>query len=359
VYLAPLFKNQKAMLDLKNFDQNTVSNPDNNVFGLPSTEENADVIIVSVPWEVTVSYGSGAAKAPETIARASFQVDLYDPRFPDVWKRGFYLTPTDKQLQLKSSYLRREAELYIDYISRQEVLEANQFMCKTIREVNEGGDYLNNWVYDNAKNYLDKGKLVALLGGDHSTPLGLYKALAEKHDSFGILQIDAHCDLKKAYEGFNYSHASIMYNALNEVPQIKNIVQIGLRDISQDEWEYMETNPDRIVPYFDQDIKERIYGGDTFKNIVDEIISKLPQKVHISFDIDGLDPKLCPNTGTPVPGGFELESIFYLFHEIIKSGRQVISFDLVEVGFGETEWNANVGARALFKLCNLLAASNP
>jgi len=346
------------MLDLKNFDQNAVSNPENNVFGLPSTEENADLIIISVPWEVTVSYGSGTAKAPEAICRASLQVDLYDPQFPDAWKRGFYLTPTDKQLQLKSAYLRREAELYIDYISRGEELKANQFMCKSIREVNEGGDYLNDWVYQQAKTHLKNRKLVGLLGGDHSTPLGLYKALAEQHDEYGILQIDAHCDLKKAYEGFKYSHASIMYNALNEIPQIKTITQVGVRDMSQDEWEYIQNSNGRVIPYFDQDIKERQFAGDTFREIAAEIIDSLPQKVHISFDIDGLDPKLCPNTGTPVPGGFELDRMFYLFHEILKSGRKVIGFDLVEVGVGDTEWNANVGARALFKLCNVLITSN-
>ncbi|WP_346238553.1 agmatinase family protein [Niabella insulamsoli] len=346
------------MLDLKNFDQNAVSNPENNVFGLPSTEENSDLIVISVPWEVTVSYGSGTAKAPEAICKASFQVDLYDPLFPEAWKRGFYLTPVDKQLQLKSAYLRREAELYIDYISRGEELAANQFMCKTIKEVNEGGDYLNNWVYQQAKDYLAKDKLVGVLGGDHSTPLGLYKALAEKHEEYGILQIDAHCDLKKAYEGFTYSHASVMYNALNEIPQIKNIVQVGVRDMSQDEWEYIQQNPEKVIPYFDQDIKERQFSGQMFRIIVQEIVRKLPQKVHISFDIDGLDPKLCPNTGTPVPGGFELDRIFYLFHEVLKSGRQIIGFDLVEVGVGDTEWNANVGARSLFKLCNVLMSSN-
>lgn len=346
------------MLDLKNFDQNAVSNPENNVFGLPSTDENADLVIISVPWEVTVSYGSGTAKAPEAIRKASLQVDLYDPQFPDAWKRGFYLTPFDKQLQLKSTYLRREAELYIDYISRGEELGANQFMCKTIREVNEGGVYLNEWVYNQAKSYMDRGKLVGLLGGDHSTPLGLYKALSEQHDEYGILQIDAHCDLKKAYEGFKYSHASIMYNALEEIPQIKSVIQLGVRDLSQDEWEYIANSNYRVITYFDQEIKERQYAGDTFQHITHEIIGQLPQKVHISFDIDGLDPKLCPNTGTPVPGGFELDSMFYIFNEILKSGRQVIGFDLVEVGVGgETEWNANVGARALFKLCNVLASS--
>lgn len=346
------------MLDLKNFDQNAVSNPENNIFGLPTHEENADLVIINVPWEVTVSYGSGTARAPEAIFKASHQVDLFDPQFPDVWKRGFYLTPTDKQLSLKSNYLRREAELYIDYISRGEELQANQFMCKTIKEVNEGGIYLNNWVYNEATNYLNKNKLIGLLGGDHSTPLGLYKALSERHSEFGILQIDAHCDLRKAYEGFVYSHASIMYNALSEIPQIQKVVQVGLRDMSQDEWEYIQNSNGRVVPYYDQVIKDRQFGGDTFKNIADEIINHLPQKVHISFDIDGLDPKLCPNTGTPVPGGFELENVFYLFHQIIKSGRTIISFDLVEVGVGDTEWNANVGARALFKLCNVLGCCN-
>lgn len=346
------------MLDLENFDQNAVSNPENNIFGLPSNEENSDVIIISTPWEVTVSYGSGTARAPEAIFKASHQVDLFDRQFPDAWKRGFYLTPTDKQLLLKSNFLRREAELYIDYISRGEDLKANQFMCKTISEVNEGSIYLNNWVYNEAIKYLNKGKLVGLLGGDHSTPLGLYKALAEKHSEFGILHIDAHCDLREAYEGFVYSHASIMFNALKEIPQIQKVLQVGLRDMSQDEWEYIENSNGRVVPYYDQDIKERQFAGETFNNVANEIISQLPQKVHISFDIDGLDPKLCPNTGTPVPGGFELDDVFFLFHQILKSGREVISFDLIEVGVGETEWNANVGARALFKLCNVLASSN-
>ncbi len=92
--------------------------------------------------------------------------------------------------------------------------------------------------------------------------------------------------------------------------------------------------------------------------IVEEIVSKLPQNVYISFDIDGLDRKLCPHTGTPVPGGFESEEVFYLFRKMIDSGRKLIGFDLCEVGTSESDWNSNVGARVLFKLCNLLVASN-
>lgn len=345
------------MLDLKNFDQNSVGNPNNNIFGLPSNEDNADLIILNVPWEVTVSYAAGTARAPEAILKASLQVDLYDPDMPDAWKRGYYLTPTDRKVLLKSDYLRKEAELYIDYISKGDDVSKNQFMQKTIKEINEGGTFLNNWVYEQAIDYLKRGKLVGLLGGDHSTPLGLYKALAEKHDEYGILMVDAHCDLREAYEGFNYSHASIMYNALKELPQITNIMQVGVRDFGQDEWEYIKNSNYRVITYFDKEIKERQYDGDTYKHIVEEIVDQLPQKVHISFDIDGLDPKLCPDTGTPVPGGFELDRMFYLFRKVLESGRQIIGFDLVEVGVAETDWNANVGARTLFYLCNLLASN--
>ena len=345
------------MLDLKNFDQNSVGNPNNNIFGLPSDEDNADLIIINVPWEVTVSYGAGTARAPEAILKASLQVDLYDSDMPDAWKRGYYLTPTDRKVLLKSDYLRKEAELYIDYISKGDDVSKNQFMQKTIREINEGSLFLNNWVYKQAKDYMNRGKLVGLLGGDHSTPLGLYKALAEKHDEYGILMVDAHCDLRIAYEGFTYSHASIMYNALKEIPQIKNIMQVGVRDFGQDEWEYIKNSDYRVITYFDKEIKERQYDGDTYKHIVDEIVSQLPQKVHISFDIDGLDPRLCPDTGTPVPGGFELDRMYYLFRKVLESGRQIIGFDLVEVGIAESDWNANVGARVLFYLCNVLATS--
>jgi len=100
----------------------------------------------------------------------------------------------------------------------------------------------------------------------------------------------------------------------------------------------------------------RQFEGQQWSVIVDEIISHLPQKVYISFDIDGLDPKLCPNTGTPVQGGFETEQMFYMLRKIVQSGRQLIGFDLSEVGISNNEFDENVGARVLFKLCNLMMA---
>jgi agmatinase len=348
------------MVDLENYDPNAVSNPNNNIFGLPTSEEDARLVIVPVPWEVTVSYGAGTARAPESIFRAALQVDLFDPDVPEGWKQGYYMRPCDRKLLMKSDYLRKEAELFIDYIAQGEEVAANQFMCRTVKEVNEGGHYLNAWVYDQTKVLLQKDKLVAVLGGDHSVPLGFMKAIAEKHGEFGILQIDAHCDLREAYEGFNYSHASIMYNALEEIPNIQRLVQVGVRDYSGDEWDYIRNSNYRVITYFDKEIKTRQFEGDTWRHIAEEIVSKLPEKVYISFDIDGLDRKLCPHTGTPVPGGFEAEEVFFLMKKIVESGRRIIGFDLCEVGINsDNDWNANVGARVLLKLCNLLIASNP
>ena len=347
------------MTDLSQFDPNSVGNPNNNIFGLPFTEEEARLVIMPIPWEVTVSYNAGTARAPEHIFKASLQVDLFDPEYKDEWKQGYFMRSSDRKILMKSDYLRKEAELYINYISGGEDVNANKFMCKTLKEVNAGGLFLNEWVYEQTKDLMAAGKLVALLGGDHSTPLGYFKAIAEKHGDFGILQIDAHCDLRVAYENFVYSHASVMYNALKEIPQLKKLVQVGIRDYCEEEWDFINANTDRVATFFDKDIKERLYEGDTWQKITDQIIDQLPANVFISFDIDGLDPKLCPHTGTPVQGGFETEAIFYLFKKIQKSGRRIVGFDLNEVGISQDEWDENVGARCLFKLCNLLVASNP
>jgi len=226
--------------------------------------------------------------------------------------------------------------------------------------VNHGTLMLRDWVYEMTRNLLKEGKLVGLVGGDHSTPLGLIKALGEVHPDFGILQIDAHADLREAYEGFTYSHASIMYNVLKEVPQMSRLVQVGIRDYCDEELELINNNQERISTFFDSNIKERMYEGEHWKAICNDIIKALPDKVYISFDIDGLDPKLCPDTGTPVPGGFEMDQIFYLFKQLHLSGKTIIGFDLNEVSCGEHTTDgidAIVGARVLYKMCNFLTAS--
>jgi len=344
------------MTDLSNFDINGAANPNNNIFGLPFTEEDARLILLPVPWEVTVSYGAGTARSAEYIFKASMQVDLFDDDLPDAWREGFYMLPIDRKILLKSDFLRKEAELYINFISKQEELAENKFMCKSLKDINEGGVFLTQWVYDQTLALLKKGKLVGLVGGDHSTVLGYWKAIGEHFGSFGILQIDAHCDLRASYENLIYSHASITYNGLESIPQLERVVMTGIRDYSKGEWEYITNSNYRVIAYRERDIKNRMFEGESWASICRDIVDKLPQKVYISFDIDGLDPKLCPNTGTPVPGGLELEQVNYLLRQITLSGRQLIGFDLVEVGVSENNWDANVAARVLWQLCNHLVS---
>src|SRR5438270_9287404 len=133
------------MTDLSQFDPNSAGNPDNNIFGLPTNEEDAALVILPVPWEVTVSYKAGTARAPEHMCKASVQIDLTDPDVKDGWKKGFYMKDIDKKILMKSDYLRKEAELFINYISHGENVAANKFMSKTLKEVNAGSIFLNNW----------------------------------------------------------------------------------------------------------------------------------------------------------------------------------------------------------------------
>ena len=196
---------------------------------------------------------------------------------------------------------------------------------------------------------INDGQKVGVVGGEHSVPLGLIDALADKHASFGILQMDAHADLRKGYEGFAQSHASIMYNALQH-KSVASLVQVGVRDISQGEIDFIDADK-RITSFFDWDLKSRQFEGALWSDQCKDIVSSLPQKVYISFDIDCLKPHLCPNTGTPVPGGLEFEEAIYLLFEVVKSGRDIIGFDLCEVAPGNTKVDAIVGGRILWNLC--------
>jgi agmatinase len=313
--------------------------------------------VIPVPWEVTVSYSAGTALGPQAIFNASFQVDLFDPKVADAWKIGIAMEPVSDDIASRSESLRRKAELYIGLLEEGYSADSHEEMSAIRSKVNEESLKLNQWVKAKTLEHLNKNKIVALLGGDHSTPLGLMQALAEKHSGFAILQIDAHADLRDAYEGFEFSHASIMFNAL-KIPQVSGLVQVGIRDYCQAEFEIIKNSKGRIETFFDRDIKQEQYKGVTWSAICDTIISKLPENVYVSFDIDGLDPKLCPNTGTPVAGGFEFEQVLMLIEKMVDAGKKIISFDINEVSPGGDEWDANVGARLLYRIANLAAKSN-
>jgi len=338
------------------FDPNGIGDVSGGLFGLPFTVDEAEVVIIPTPWEVTVSYSAGTAQGPQAIKDASPQIDLFEPYIKDAWKVGIAMEEIPEVWAEASEELRQKAEQYISWLEEGSPETGKAQFAQLPSEITGKGRQMLQWLKQRALHYLDQGKIVGVLGGDHSTPLGLMHALAKKHDEYGILQIDAHADLREAYEGFEFSHASIMYNAL-KLPQVKKLVQVGIRDLCQAEAELAQQSNGRVTIFYDASLKENMYSGDSWKKECKKIIAQLPQKVYISFDIDGLDPKLCPATGTPVPGGLEFEQAVFLIKQLVKSGREIIGFDLCEVAPGDSEWNGNVGARLLYKLCNWAAAS--
>lgn len=342
---------------IRNFDANGIGQLNDGLFGLPFSLEECDTVLIPVPWEVTVSYGGGTAEGPEAIAAASYQVDLYDPLLKDAWKKGIGMDEISEELKEKSSKLRQSAESYIEALANGANAQDAE-LKKTSDQIRKECLWLNDWVKNRALHFLSKGKTVGLVGGDHSTPLGMMQALAEKHGNFAILQIDAHADLRNAYEGFEFSHASIMYNAL-KIKQVEKLVQVGIRDYCEEEMDLINNSAGRVKTFFDRDIKYAQYNGDSWDRICNRIVNELPQNIYLSFDVDGLDPKLCPNTGTPVAGGFETEQVLFLLEKVVKSGRRILAFDLNEVSPGADgdEWDANVAARLLFRIANMVAHS--
>lgn len=331
---------------LRDFDPNQASVP-GTLWGLPFDVQSAHLVILPVPWEVTVSYGAGAAKAPRAILEASAQVDLYDSVRPDAWKHGIAMAPLPGKIEALGETLRPLASKAIDRLSREGTADE-----ESVRRVNLGSETMVDWVKREADAYLDAGKLVAVVGGDHSVPLGLMRALAERHSSYGILHIDAHSDLRNAYEGFVHSHASIMHNALG-LDSVRRLVQVGVRDICQEEMDAVANSGGRVRLFDYRSLARRRFSGESWAAVAEEIVAELPEKIYVSFDVDGLDPALCPGTGTPVPGGLGFEEALFLVDRAVETGKTIIGFDLCEVSPGENPadpWDANVGARLLYRL---------
>ena len=327
-----------------------------NYFGLPHTVDESELIIVSVPWEVTVSYGGGASAAPGAIIDASLQIDLYDVHNPGGWQRGIGTVPVEETILKNNKRLKEEARKIIRHLESGGMRDDKSVVLK-LKEINEASGRLNDYVYNESKRWLDLGKTVAVVGGDHSVPLGLMKAVAGKYPGVGILHIDAHADLRREYEGFTYSHASVMYNALTRNSTIGSLTQVAIRDFCDDEVEFYK-NDERIYVFTDHSLHVRRMKGEPWDKTCDDIVNGLPENVYISFDIDGLSPDNCPNTGTPVPGGLSYNEAVHLISKVVESGRRIVGFDLCEVSPGGAgDWDANVGARVLYKLCNLTLKS--
>ena len=331
------------------FDPNDVGVNNGNIFGFHTTENEAEVLLIPIPWDSTASYGKGSSAGPKAVLDASVQLDFFHPELQNASDTKVFMTPISEEWKQINDKLSERTTKYINFIENGGDLKQSKEHQETISEIAVAQNYLRDNLKKRSAKAINNGQKVGVVGGEHSVPLGLIDALADKHASFGILQMDAHADLRKGYEGFAQSHASIMYNALQH-KSVASLVQVGVRDISQGEIDFIDADK-RITSFFDWDLKSRQFEGALWSDQCKDIVSSLPQKVYISFDIDCLKPHLCPNTGTPVPGGLEFEEAIYLLFEVVKSGRDIIGFDLCEVAPGNTKVDAIVGGRILWNLC--------
>lgn len=335
---------------MSEFDPNGVGIANGNIFGFPYSEEEASIVIIPIPWDATASYGKGTSDGPEVILEASTQLDFYHPELESAYDTKVFMSPISQEWKEINAHCCKQGLDYIQYLEANGEVKALEKYQNVLDEINEAHEALRANLKERSIELLKQGKIPAVLGGEHSTPLGLIQALNESYEDFGILQIDAHADLRDAYEGFSQSHASIMFNVLKHAKNMSKLVQVGIRDVSEREV-FLSQDSDRVHTFFDWALKNEQYTGKTWSEQVNEIIEQLPRNVYVSFDIDGLKPELCPNTGTPVAGGFELQEISLLLFRLVESGRKIIGFDLNEVAPGSTgDWDANVGARALWQL---------
>ncbi len=329
---------------MASFEPDNAAPHDSGIFGLPNTPDDAQVVLIPVPFEATTSYGGGTADGPRAVLRASRQVDLFDLDTGRPYEAGIAMLDESDEIRRWNNEAKAMAAPIIADGGRGDHGAA-------LRQVNERCDLMNTWVYDTTKRLLAAGKRVGLVGGDHSTPFGCIKAHSEKYPDMGILHLDAHADLRDAYEGFTWSHASIMFNVVKKIPQVSKVVQVGIRDFSEAEFDMIEASDGRIETFFDANLARSKLGGMAWREMVDNVVCVLPQNVYLSFDIDGLDPTLCPHTGTPVPGGLSFHEVMGLLEGIARSRKKIVGFDLNEVTPGpEGEWDANVAARLLYKM---------
>ncbi len=348
------------MTPTKSKDPNAVAVHNGQIFGLDVSFDDSNIIVQSIPWDVTTSYQAGTRLGPNHIIEASYQLDLVSPLLKNASDIKLHTLNQNPDWDNQSQELRQKAEIFLNFLEKGGDSAKSAPMSQILELINKQSELLSEDFFKQTQTHLSNNKKVLTLGGDHSVSLGPIKAYANKYKNLSVLHFDAHADLRPAYEGFKESHASIMYNVINQTT-ISNLVQVGIRDVSEGEVELIKSNS-KITTYFDWDLKKNQCQGMSWDEQCSAIIKNLNKHVYISFDIDGLDPKLCPNTGTPVAGGLEIWQVTHLLDRLLRSGHIIVGADLVEVAPDlrslDNQWNGNVGARVAFLLVCALASTS-
>jgi agmatinase len=253
-----------------------------NFGGIPpaySAYESSPIVILPVPFDATSTWIKGADKGPAAILEASANMELYD-------------IDTDSEVYLKGIHT------------------ADAVVEKTSAEI------LARKVRDTVHRFLEDGKFIVTLGGEHSVTIGAVQAFAERIPGLSVLQIDAHTDMRQEYEGSRFNHACVMARVSEMCP----VVQVGIRSMDVAEKPYL--TKDRIF------LAKDIAGGQTAW--IDEVIEKLNYHVYVTIDLDGFDPSIVPATGTPEPGGLTYYDVINLMRKLIVE-KKLVGFDVVEL----------------------------
>jgi agmatinase len=266
-----------------------------------SSFERARVLVWPVSYEGTVSYGTGTGRGAETIIDASRNMELYDEE-------------TDAEVY----------KLGIHTVAETPSVEPPEAMMQAL--------------YERARELVSSEKFVAMIGGEHSVSAPVIRAHAEKYENLSVLQIDAHADLRDTYDGTPHSHASIMARVVKDM-KIPS-VQCGIRSISAEEARMLDTYPTRI--FWAKDIVGRTDWWD-------EAVDGLTENVYLTVDIDGLDPSLVAQTGTPEPGGLGWYETVGLIRTLARK-RRVVGMDLTEYSYVEGQTaSAFLCAKLIYK----------
>ncbi len=212
------------------FDPDAAAGAGSGIYGLPFTPEEARVVVIPVPYEATTSYGGGTSDGPAAVFEASKQVDLFDRETGKPYETGIAMLDIPKTI---IDWNEKAKSIAAAVIEKGGVVD--EATGKAAAEVNEISEKVNDWVYEQTRALLIAGQMPVVIGGDHSVPFGAIRAYAETHPNLGILHLDAHADLRDAYEGFTWSHASIFHHVITKVGGVDRLVQVGVRDLSNAE----------------------------------------------------------------------------------------------------------------------------
>lgn len=255
--------------------------------------EEAEIVLIPVPYDGTSTWQKGADKGPEAFLNASENMELFDIETrTEVYKKGIYL-----------------AGAVTENASSEKMVDA---------------------VHKITKNYLKQGKFVTVFGGEHSVSIGTIRAFNETFEELTVVQIDAHADLRKTYQGSACNHACAVY----EASQTTNLIQVGIRSMDVEETEHMDEN-------------QVYFAHDLYDDWMDDAIGQMTPNVFITFDLDAFDPSIMPSTGTPEPGGlFWYETLDFL--KLIFQKKNVVGFDIMELCPNETEKSSDFLAAKLY-----------